>query len=535
MSFTAPTAVVNATTGVDLESLRADAWRSDTRNIPARLLTDAALVDLAEAGRKLADAAFVRMVESIQAARAGNFRPIPKFAAAPEMLLAFLSRDLIDGWVYRRDNDGHLHPYLVTSVRIERAARTDTETLFIVLEADDPSDRRAGHSGRSRRSITFEKSDVTRKKPSDVLLARGLFKETPQLKAEYLERLAEFEHVIAHGFAKQYRFTGRVLDSEDWKTENERNGHKIIHDVHPSEVPALRGYAPSVLHPDDAEHQGTGPLPVLTILRAFDLSTQDFITVNVADITEYQYDQTLGQKLILPADQRELLDILTTDISTFTADVIEGKSAGNVILGKGVPGVGKTLTAEVYSELISRPLYAIHSGTLGTNAEKIRENLETVFKRAKRWDAVLLLDEADVFVLERGENITQNAIVAEFLRTLEYFDGLLFMTTNRAYDIDDAILSRCAAIIDYRTPGPADSRRVWQVQATNQGTLLEETLLDELVAGFPDITPRDIKMLLRLSLRVAAHRDAQLSVDVFARCAIFRGLHYRPDNKEGDR
>ena len=32
-------------------------------------------------------------------------------------------------------------------------------------------------------------------------------------------------------------------------------------------------------------------------------------------------------------------------------------------------------------------------------------------------------DEADVFVVRRGGNLEQNAIVAVFLRTLEYFDG----------------------------------------------------------------------------------------------------------------
>ncbi|NED68046.1 AAA family ATPase, partial [Streptomyces sp. SID10244] len=105
-------------------------------------------------------------------------------------------------------------------------------------------------------------------------------------------------------------------------------------------------------------------------------------------------------KLVLPDDQRELLNILTTDISVFTGDIIDGKSAGNVILAMGRPGVGKTLTAEVYAEATGRPLYSIHSGSLGVTAELVRKNLEVIFDRAKRWDAVLLLDEADVFVME---------------------------------------------------------------------------------------------------------------------------------------
>jgi SpoVK/Ycf46/Vps4 family AAA+-type ATPase len=202
-----------------------------------------------------------------------------------------------------------------------------------------------------------------------------------------------------------------------------------------------------------------------------------------------------------------------------------------VVLAKGRPGVGKTLTAEVYAEAIGRPLYSIHSGSLGVTAELVRKNLEVVFGRAKRWDAVLLLDEADVFVMERGLDLGQNAIVAEFLRTLEYFDGLLFLTTNRVDGVDEAILARCAAVIEYTPPGPADARQVWRILASGNGVDLSEQLLDALVKGFPDITPRDIKLLLRLALRMAAHRGVELDVPVFASSAAFRGLRYLPPNE----
>jgi len=165
----------------------------------------------------------------------------------------------------------------------------------------------------------------------------------------------------------------------------------------------------------------------------------------------------------------------------------------------------------------------------------VRKNLEVIFDRAKRWDAVLLLDEADVFVMERGLDLAQNAIVAEFLRTLEYFDGLLFLTTNRIDGVDEAILARCAAIISYAPPGPKDARQVWQILAAGNDVILGEDLLDDLVGGFPDITPRDIKMLLRLALRMARHRDVELDASVFASSAVFRGLRYVPESERAQR
>lgn len=184
----------------------------------------------------------------------------------------------------------------------------------------------------------------------------------------------------------------------------------------------------------------------------------------------------------------------------------------------------------MYAELIERPLFAIHSGSLGTSAAVIEKNLKVIFQRGKRWDCVLLLDEADVFVAQRGDNIEQNAIVAEFLRTLEYFDGLLFMTSNRSNDIDEAIVSRCAAIIEYVPPSPKDAAAIWRVMAAQYGTLLGETLIGELVELFPAIAPRDIKMLLRLALRVSAAQNEELTLATFRRCAMFRAIKMRAES-----
>ena len=166
----------------------------------------------------------------------------------------------------------------------------------------------------------------------------------------------------------------------------------------------------------------------------------------------------------------------------------------------------------------------MHTGTLGTDAEAIAQNLQRVFQMARRWGCVLLLDEADVFVVRRGNDIEQNAIVAEFLRSLEYFDGLMFMTTNRPDDIDEAIISRCAAIIDYEIPSATDIRRVWQVLADQFNASMSASLLEALPATFPSIAPRDVKMLLRLAMRVSAATNEPLSLDTLRRCAMFRAV-----------
>lgn len=517
--FVVPAEVVTATSSPDLAKSRHQAanWRSRDMGIAEKYLTDAALADLREAAQQLDNESFDRTVAAVQEARNGNFQQIPHIDSAAEMFREFLKADLIDGWLYVQEPDGYLHPYLVIKIEMEHADRSREARIKITMEADNPTVKRPS---RAPRVLYFEETELVGKTPVDVLTRHRVYKETARLKAEYQQRRDAFQKLIDDGFGQQYLFTGRAIRTEDFRSAKERSQRKVVHDIAPDEIAPLRMVTASTLF-DEGEH---GTVPVVTAVRVFDLSAQDYLDVNTADLTEYEYDRQLKDKLILPDDQRELLDILTTDISVFTGDIIEGKSAGNVILARGRPGVGKTLTAEVYAEVIGKPLYSIHTGSLGITAELVRQNLEEIFERAKRWDAVLLLDEADVFVLERGFELAQNAIVAEFLRTLEYYDGLLFLTTNRVHGVDEAILARCAAVIDYFPPDTENARKIWHTLAAEHDIALDPQLVEELVSAFEGMTPRDIKMVLRLALRMAAHRGVELSLDVFAAAARFRGL-----------
>ena len=98
---------------------------------------------------------------------------------------------------------------------------------------------------------------------------------------------------------------------------------------------------------------------------------------------------------------------------------------------------------ECVADHFNRPLYMISCGDIGTTPEEVESKLEEVFEYAVKWKAVLLLDEADVFLQERNyQDLSRNAVVSIFLRVLEYFDGILFLTTNRIGQFDEAFRSR---------------------------------------------------------------------------------------------
>jgi hypothetical protein len=183
-----------------------------------------------------------------------------------------------------------------------------------------------------------------------------------------------------------------------------------------------------------------------------------------------------------------------------------------------------TLTAEVASEQMQKPLYVVQCSQLGTNEQAVEQKLQTVLDRASRWGAILLIDEADVYVHERGDDIQQNAIVGVFLRVLEHYRGVLFLTSNRDTIIDDAIMSRATAWIRYELPDAYALARIWSVLADQFKLKLDEPVRRELVKEFPRLSGRNVKNLLKLGSKLAKHKNQALTLDVFKRAARFLAL-----------
>ena len=166
----------------------------------------------------------------------------------------------------------------------------------------------------------------------------------------------------------------------------------------------------------------------------------------VSRLQEVVWTDEPFQSLVIGAKQKTLIHSLVkqhSSKSTGYDDVIQGKGLGLIGLLSGRPGCGKTLTAEAVAEVTKRPLYAVSAGELGTDVEKVDKQLTLILELSHRWSAVLLLDEADVFLQERDtKDVARNALVSIFLRQLEYFQGILILTTNRIADCDPAFESK---------------------------------------------------------------------------------------------
>jgi hypothetical protein len=86
----------------------------------------------------------------------------------------------------------------------------------------------------------------------------------------------------------------------------------------------------------------------------------------------------------------------------------------------------------------------VSAGELGTEPSTLDQRLARILELAHMWDAVLLLDEADVFLQQRsGTDVNRHALTSIFLRQLEYYQGILILTTNMIDHFDVAFESAC--------------------------------------------------------------------------------------------
>ncbi|KAK4185103.1 hypothetical protein QBC35DRAFT_454583 [Podospora australis] len=170
------------------------------------------------------------------------------------------------------------------------------------------------------------------------------------------------------------------------------------------------------------------------------------------------------KQMVLSLIAQHFRDKESTASSSEQFDIVRGKGKGLIILLHGAPGVGKTTTAEGVAELFQKPLFQITCGDLGTTAAEVETALETYFALASRWGCILLLDEADVFLAARTpQDFIRNGMVSVFLRVLEYYSGILFLTTNRIGDFDEAFGSRIHISLHYPQLDLASTVKVFEL------------------------------------------------------------------------
>jgi hypothetical protein len=284
------------------------------------------------------------------------------------------------------------------------------------------------------------------------------------------------------------------------------------------------------------------------VVCGFSFKTQNWGVVLVEGLSHIQFHTSaFDDALVIPPVRKRLLRaILTSHGKNYAAtdapnissqkqrsetyldpipaaDVLPGKGEGVIVLLYGPPGVGKTLTAEAVAELLHRPLYRVSMGELGTTPELLEDRLQDIFDLCAPWQALVLIDEAELLLKERtSTDLVRNCMVCVMLRLLEYYPGILFLTTNSGIDeLDAAIASRITVALEYKTFDHNSRKEIWHACLSrviaksicnNDSRLLTDENLTTLATKYGTINGRQIKNVAHLALIVSNYEQQPLTM-----------------------
>ncbi|KAI1844688.1 hypothetical protein JX265_007053 [Neoarthrinium moseri] len=240
----------------------------------------------------------------------------------------------------------------------------------------------------------------------------------------------------------------------------------------------------------------------------------------VDHIQDVQWDQDAWNSLVTGEKEKLVLQSLVTShqFSAKARDQTQQKGKGLVVLLHGTPGSGKTLTAETAAEGTHRALITTSVGELNKNnyPASFELDLKKILRYATIWKAIVLLDEADVFLEARNEDSRsdRNALVAVFLKELEYFGGIVFLTTNRVETFDPAMKSRIHLSLTYSPPEVETRRQIWlqYLHAIPKGksNVDPEQSIQDLVAS--KLNGREIANAITTAQTIARFQNKPLDI-----------------------
>ncbi|EEY59154.1 uncharacterized protein PITG_11625 [Phytophthora infestans T30-4] len=208
--------------------------------------------------------------------------------------------------------------------------------------------------------------------------------------------------------------------------------------------------------------------------------------------------------------------------------------AGLVLLLCGASGTGKTMTVNAVAHHLKKRVLLVDFPSLQGKRQEGMEtdaDLRGLFREADMSNAVLFFDECENIFRQRdgGGDRLLNALLTE----IERYEGIVFLATNRPFDLDEAMHRRITAVFEFKAPDHIQRRKIWDVLLL-RGTLKTEEGIDwDAIALKYELSGGFIKNAILSSLLKAISRNGEAPVisqaDIVAGCALqMRGsLHMK--------
>ncbi|EED21809.1 hypothetical protein TSTA_090480 [Talaromyces stipitatus ATCC 10500] len=245
----------------------------------------------------------------------------------------------------------------------------------------------------------------------------------------------------------------------------------------------------------------------------------DDLKVDHISISDVRWRGEASQSLELNNEARSLLGMLVVNHSK-TAKSNEprvGKGKSLVVLLHGGPGTGKTHTAESISELAEKPLYRVTCSELGTKAEAVEKNLESTLRLGHLWDCVMLLEEADIFLEQRGlHDLERNALVSVFIRMVESYDGIVILECSHLSTLNDASRSRIQFALYYPPLDPYLRSSIWwrfleRLNRSNADSMISNTWEIAESLKHERLNGKQIRNIITITHRIMTWKNEPLT------------------------
>ncbi|OAA46148.1 ATPase, AAA-type, core [Metarhizium rileyi] len=398
------------------------------------------------------------------------------------------SRIMIDPATFRRINPN----YYLSSVRPR-----DSDALSDIGFSDGEDDPDEGFSSDEVQADDGSKvlSKTTRKSGCSVLVTKSL---QPDLEKRSKASQPQSLSITTSKTVKQTSNTDSSGEEKTLDTPEEETSEACLDFI-------------------DEDYLLASP-----VVLGFSFSEKQWLEFAVSRVHDIKWNGDAWDSLVLPPETKDLIQALVKsrkqNATQTIDDVIQGKGKGLVTVLHGPPGTGKTLTAEGISELLQCPLYMASAGELGTDSRFLEAELQKILDICHAWGAILLLDEADVFLEKRNmQDIHRNALVSIFLRQLEYFQGILFLTTNRVETFDEAFQSRIHIALRYEGLDNKAKKTIFKMffdRVKAFGKLAVEPFSDEDLNRLAkhELNGREIKNMVGSAQDLAMNRNESLSM-----------------------
>jgi len=235
--------------------------------------------------------------------------------------------------------------------------------------------------------------------------------------------------------------------------------------------------------------------------------------------------------VVLPDKLKETIMGSVAHFETFRAyrkhhpdfDEAISYGVGLTLMFCGKSGTGKTMTANAIAAKLGKKLLLVNFPLLNKQNGKDEGHetkFQSIFREAELSDAIIFFDECESLFSKRSRGGSIDT--TELLTELERFEGIVFLATNRPFDLDEAMYRRINEVFQFKAPNYLERLDIWKLVTSHKAVPCDPSIDWESIALKYELTGGFIKNAVISALLDGVGRDPKspriTEVDILNGC-----------------